>query len=114
MWAVIVSARIWGNSWSGRSILIYCDNDSVVDTINNKKPKDPALLSLLREFLFIVVSVKFFPVVRKISTTDNNLADYISRRHDAKATTEMFKNAGLNDMKLVKVPDMSFKLTEPW
>ena len=86
----------------------------MVDTINSRKPKDPALLSLLREFLFIVVSVKFFPVVRKISTTDNDLADYISRRHDAGATSKMFKNAGLNDMKLVKVPDMFFKLTEPW
>ena len=65
-WVIIVSARLWGSSWSGRTIVIWCDNDAVVDTIVHKKPKDAALLSLLREFLYVVVTHKFFPVLRKI------------------------------------------------
>ena len=113
-WAVIVSARLWGNYWSGRCITIFCDNDAVVDTINYKKPKDAALLSLLREFLYIVVTMKFFPVLRKISTTDNHLADFISRRHDVEAADKVFAKAGLHDMVPINVPDDSFKLTEPW
>ena len=77
-WIVVVSAKVWGPTWSGKVVTIFCDNDAVVDTIVNKKPKDPALLSLLREFLFLVVSLRFFPTVRKIGTKENFLADHIS------------------------------------
>ena len=79
---IIASARLWGDEWAGRTIIVWCDNDAVVDTVVNKKPRDQALLSLLREFLYIVVTKKFFPVMRKIDTKDNFLADFISRRHD--------------------------------
>ena len=85
-----------------------------MDTINHRKPKDPNLLSLLREFLYVVVTMKFFPVVRKIGTRENYLADHISRRHDTQAACKVFNNAGLINMEFVPVPDLSFKLTEPW
>ena len=113
-WVLIVSSRLWGDSWSGRSVVIWCDNDAVVDTITYRKPKDTALLSLLREFLYIVVMKKFFPVVRKIGTKENFLADFISRRHEKKAAIEEFAKVGLHNMELVEVTDCSFKLTEPW
>ena len=113
-WVVIVSARLWGDSWSGKCITIWCDNDAVVDTVTHRKPRDPSLLSLLREFLYLVVTKKFFPVLRKIDTKDNFLADFISRRHDNRAAIAEFEKVGLYDMKEVSVPDCSFKLTEPW
>ena len=72
------------------------------------------LLSLLREFLFLVVTLKFFPTVRKIGTHANYLADHISRRHDVHAADKVFAKAGLHDMEYVTVPDLSFKLTELW
>ena len=113
-WCLIVSARLWGNYWSGRSVTIFCDNDAVVDTVNHRKPKDSKLLSLLREFLYIVVTMKFFPIVRKIGTKENFLADHISRRHDTVAANKVFNEAGLHNMEFISVPDLSFKLTEPW
>ena len=113
-WVIIVSARLWGSSWSGRTIVIWCDNDAVVDTIVHKKPKDAALLSLLREFLYVVVTHKFFPVLRKIGTKANFLADFISRRHDIDAAVEEFGKAGMPNMVPKDVDDNLFKLTEPW
>ena len=113
-WVLIVSAKLWGESWTGKPIILYCDNDAVVDTINHKKPKDSALLSLLREFIFITVTFKFFPVVRKIGTDDNYLADHISRRHDPKVAAEQFKKAGLERMTMVEVPDKFFNMTDAW
>ena len=113
-WCIIVSARLWGSAWSGRSVTIFCDNDAVVDSITYRKPKDMKLLSLLREFLFLVVTLKFFPTVRKIGTHANYLADHISRRHDVHAADKVFAKAGLHDMEYVTVPDLSFKLTELW
>jgi hypothetical protein len=111
---LIVSARLWGEDWTGRAVTLFCDNEAVVQTINHKKPKDPKLLSLLREFFYIAVSFKFIPVVRKISTKDNFLADHISRRFDCDAASKMFCENGLPDMLRVVVPDKSFKLSDSW
>ena len=108
---MIVSSKIWGGTWTGRCIVIYCDNDAVVETVLNKKPRDQAMLSLLREFLFIVVTQKFFPIVRKIGTKENYLADFVSRRFDTEAAAVQFTKAGLADMQLVKPETRYFKLT---
>ena len=113
-WVMIVSSRIWGGTWTGRCIVIYCDNDAVVETVLNKKPRDQALLSLLREFLFIVVTQKFFPIVRKIGTKENYLADFVSRRFDTEAAAVQFTKAGLADMQLVKPKTRDFELTAKW
>jgi hypothetical protein len=79
-----------------------------------KKPRDPALLSLLREFLYVVVTKKFFPVVRKIGTKENSLADHISRRFDPEAAKQIFAKSGLYDMDMVKPRADYFSLTAPW
>lgn len=113
-WAVIVSCKIWGESWSGKVIQIFTDNDAVADVITYEKPKDPAMLSLLREFIFIVCEKKFVPVLRKISTEDNHLADHISRRFDHDAAALLFEAHGLHDMRLITAPDTFFKLSEAW
>ena len=81
-WVTIVSAKLWGDHWTGRTVVLYCDNDCVVETINRRKPRDSELASLLREFLFVVVTKKFHPVVRKIESKRNEIADFLSRRFD--------------------------------
>ena len=113
-WILIVSAKLWGDTWTGRSIILFCDNDSVCDTVVYKKPKDQSLLSLLREFLHIVVTKKFYPVVRKIGTKENVLADFISRRFDPEAAAAIFDKFGLHEMVLVKPKTDLFKLSAPW
>ena len=80
----------------------------------HKKPKDPTLLSLLREFLYVVVTKKFFPVVRKIGTKENEIADHISRRFDPNAAAQTFAKFGLHDMAIVKPRADFFNLTAPW
>ena len=105
---------MWGDTWTGRCLVLYCDNDSVCDTIQYRKPKDPALLSLLREFLFIVVTKKFFPVVRKIGTEENAIADHISRRFDKESAAKIFKDNGLHGMVQVKPKAQYFSLSSSW
>ena len=101
-WVLVVSAKQWGDTWTGRCVVLYCDNDSVCDTVVYKKPRDPALLSLIREYLYVVVSKKFFPVVRKIGTKQDEIADHISRRFDTVTALSVFAKFGLQDMSLVK------------
>ena len=79
---VIICIRLWGKNWTGQRILIYCDNTSVCDTCSYQKPSDPSMQKLLREFLYWVCKFNFHPIIEKISTKDNHIADFISRNHN--------------------------------
>ena len=111
---MIVSAKVWGESWTGKTITLFCDNDAVCDTVTYRKPRDQALLSLLREFLYLVVTRKFFPVVRKIGTKENAIADHISRYFDEDAAAEVFARFDLKNMKLIKPKTTYYNLSSNW
>ena len=113
-WIMIVSAKLWGKSWSGKTIVIFCDNDAVCDTVGHRKPRDQALLSLLREFLYLVVTMKFFPVVRKIDTKRNEIADQLSRRFDEAACAQVFERFNLHGMTRVEPKTTHFNLSSDW
>ena len=113
-WVLIVAAKTWGDKWSGKAIILYCDNDSVVETIDKRKPKDPKLLSLLREFLFLVVTKKFFPIIRKIDTKRNEIADFLSRRFDEAGAHQMFDKFGLVNMTKITPKTSMFQITSDW
>ena len=113
-WVLIASCWVWGDDWSQVSVYLFCDNDAVVDCIIHQKPHDPVMLSLLREFLYVVCVKKFEPIARKIDTKSNHLADYISRRYDQESAEKVFTSAGKPGMVCVPVPDSYFKLSAPW
>ena len=113
-WVVLVSAWLWGESWSGKLVYIFSDNESVVEVLDKEKPKDPRMLELLKEFLYIVCTRKFTPVFKKIGTKANEVADFISRRHDPEATSVFFRSKGLPPRILREVPDGLFKLHSNW
>ena len=72
------------------------------------------MLKLLREYIYIVCEKNFIPVLRKISSKDNALADHISRRFDEESAREVFRKEGLTDMTLVAAPDTFFRTSAPW
>ena len=111
---VIVSTRLWGDRWSGQVIQIFCDNDAVCDVVEGERPSDSRMLSLLREFKYWVCKYRFYPVLRKISSADNHIADHISRRHDDDSAQSVFTSNSLGPMRLVDIPDKYFDLTAPW
>ena len=111
---VIVSIKLWGSNWSGQVIQIFCDNDPVCDVVAGERPSDQKMLSMLREFKFLVCKYRFYPVMRKISSADNVIADHISRRHDDDAAQSIFATHRLGHMVLVNAHDGLFDLTAPW
>ena len=113
-YVVLVSAWLWGEHWSGRLVYIFCDNDAVIESLEKEKPRDPEMLRLVREFLYLVCTRKFTPVFRKIGTKENWLADFISRCHNYEKTQEFFKEKGINPKKLINVDDHHFKLESNW
>ena len=68
----------------------------------------------LREFFFHVTTLKFEPVMVRIPTKDNFMADFISRNHDQRDILHKFAEHGAKDMVCVEVPDDYFYFTADW
>ena len=111
---LIISVRTWGHNWTGLRVALHCDNVAVVETINCQKPKDPQMQQCLREFLFHVTTLKFEPVMVRIPTDDNFMADYISRNHSEADIKKKFAEHGVTEMTCVEVPDEKFLFTADW
>ena len=111
---VLLCVRLWGPDWAGQRVVIYCDNDSVCDTCVYQKPKDLALQQLLREFLFWVCRYNFFPVLQKIGTKENNVADFISRRHCPVEIDKFFKSSGYPTQTKLEIPISWFGFQADW
>ena len=111
---VIIAVKVWGDIWTGKRVAIHCDNVAVVQSISLLKPKDTEMLRCLREFLFYVTKYKFEPVMVRIPTADNYLADYVSRHHNKVDIDKVFKSRGLHNMVEVSIKDDLFNFKADW
>ena len=113
-WVVLVSAWLWGEEWTGQLVYIFCDNDAVVEVLEKERPRDPQMQELLREFMYIVCTRKFFPVFKKIGTKENHVADYISRCHDPVVLGKYFQESNIPVRTPRVVLDTLFRLRSNW
>ena len=113
-WVALVSAWLWGETWRGQVVYVFCDNVAVVETLEKQKPKDPKLQELLREYMYVVCTRGFTPKFRTVGTKENAVADFISRRHDPEATKAFFSSSGHPQRSLVEVSDSLFELQSNW
>ena len=111
---VLLSIRMWGRKWTGQRIIIYCDNDSVCDTCVYQKPKDLNLQQLLREFLYWVCTYNFVPIMQKIASKDNHIADFISRNHLEDDISKYFATNGYTNQTKVVVPPDWYNFVAEW
>lgn len=113
-WVVVASAWLWADQWKGHMVYVFCDNVAVVEVLDKERPKDPKMLELLQEFLYIVCTRGFTPIFRRVGTKENEVADFISRNHDPVATASYFQSNGLPMRKHVAAPDNLFTLRSNW
>ena len=111
---MILSAKVWGQYWTGKQVRIYCDNDSVCDVVTNLKPKDPQMQRYLREFLYWVCLYNFQPIVSKIGTKENHIADFISRNYNPIDASKFLSEQGYPCMKQVHIDDSAFLMVADW
>ena len=113
-WVLLLSIRTWGPSWSGKAVELFCDNTAVVEVCINQKPKNPEMAQFLREFLLLVVTYKFVPVVKKIGTKENWVADYISRTFNHHEHRAFFDDHKMLPMTHISIPDHQFQFSAAW
>ena len=95
-------------------VYVFCDNNAVTEVLDKERPKDPRMLELLQEFLFIVCTRGFTPIFRKVGTKENEVADFISRNHDPTKIASYFQVNGLPMRTPVAAPDNLFSLRSNW
>ena len=111
---LILAVKFWGHFWAGKRVQIFCDNDSVCDVITYLKPKDEEMQVYLREFLFWVCFYNFIPTVSKISTKDNDIADFLSRNFNENDAKIFFEKENLFPPKIIQIHDSDFKFKADW
>jgi hypothetical protein len=99
---------------SGKTCHIFCDNDAVADVITYQKPKDACRQQYLREFLFWVCNFNLRPVVSKIGTKENDVADFLSRNFCQSDAALFFNKENLSPMSCLEINDDLFKLKAEW
>ena len=113
-YVLLISIKLWGPTWSGQAVELFCDNTAVVEVCTKQKPKDLEMARFLREFLLLVVTYKFYPVVKKISTSDNWCADFLSREFDPEDHECFFDKHKMSPMTPINVPDHQFSFSASW
>ena len=111
---IILAVKVWGHLWAGKRVSIFCDNDSVCDVICYLKPKAENMQMYLREFLFWVCFFNFVPVVSKISTKENDIADFLSRNFNESDANIFFEKENLPSQKLINISDSDFCFKADW
>ena len=111
---IIIAAKVWGESWAGKRVQLFCDNDSVCEVITNLKPKDLKMQAYLREFLYWVCRFNFEPVVSKIGTTENDIADFLSRNYDESDANAFFQRENLPFPERISISESSFHFIADW
>ena len=51
--AIVIALCLWGRHWRGLRIVVYCDNFSVVSSLNSGRVQDKLLAVCLREIWFL-------------------------------------------------------------
>lgn len=76
---IVASLAVWGSSWSGGTVQVYCDNMAVVQCLRAGSARDPLLNHLLRVLALLLVRLQVSLRADHIPGLRNNGADALSR-----------------------------------
>lgn len=76
---ILVACMLWGHYWRGLRIRMYCDNAGVVGAWKKGWAREPRLMSLMRQTLYVAACNGFTLQCCHLPSDNNNLADALSR-----------------------------------
>ena len=77
--AVVIACRIWGNLLTGKRLMLYCDNESVVRIVNSGSSKCLHVMHLVQSLFSVAVDYNFDVRLRHVPGVKNVAADLLSR-----------------------------------
>ena len=79
MLSIIICMKLWGSSFKGKRIQVYCDNTAVCSVINSGKSNCVVLQECLRELAFLSAVYECQIRTVYLDTKTNRIADHLSR-----------------------------------
>ena len=76
---IVVAAKIWGKLWSGKRIVVHCDNEVSVKVLNTGRGRNHFLLACLRELELVAARHGFEIRGHHIPGVENRIPDCLSR-----------------------------------
>ena len=110
---LVVAIKTWCTRWKGLRISIFCDNEAVCSVINSGKARDPYLQSCMREIMFCACMYEFEIRAVHLSSSENRLADCLSRWHLDDNYRMSFLKA-VTDYRDIDIDDSLFMLSCTW
>ena len=80
---VVLSAALWGQHWTNKSVRFLSDNSAVVALINSGSSRENSLMHLMRCLSFVMAKYNFVVSAAHIKGAHNDLADALSRDNKA-------------------------------
>ena len=79
LFPVYLACSVWGNLWSGKRIILWCDNLSVTQILNSKSSKVTKIMDLVRKITVQTLIHNFTLNAKHVPGLDNSVADALSR-----------------------------------
>ena len=110
--AIVIALRLWGCHWRGLRIMVYCDNFSVVSSLNSGRIQDKLLVVCLRDIWFLATVHEFEIRACRLPSYKNRGADLLSRWHlNPSFQNEFFSTYGSLGLQPVS---LSVDMNQPW
>ena len=78
--AIVVACHLCWASFASKSIIYYCDNESVVHIVNSKRSRIPRIMDLMRHLkTLLTLEHKFYLKIMHIEWKKNEIPDGLSR-----------------------------------
>ena len=78
---VLFALRLWAPAWSGKHVLIFCDNAATVSAANSCRAEDPLIRAVLREFWWLSAVWDVQLAIRHKPGKEMETADLLSRAY---------------------------------
>lgn len=102
MLVVTCVGATWGHLLSTKRVLMRCDNESCVQTLQRGRCRDPGMMCCVRELCLAMAKHSFDMMAHHIRTEENVLADAASRDDWERFFSYALSEFGLTTLKRIE------------
>ena len=113
LYAVLIAVREWREEIANLNVLLYCDNKTTVQVLQSGRVSCPFMQKCLREIRFHSAKFNFRVRAVYLNTSDNRVADCLSRWHLSSNYSKTFIDLTQN-LKLTETSVKDFAIREFW
>ena len=109
---VVVATKVWKKQWSGKRVLVLCDNTNACLAIQSGRSRDDFVQSCIRELFLVTASKDIELCARHCPGRQMGRADALSRMHlGGRYLSRVQEDTQLQGALRVRVPPEVFRIT---